>query len=461
MNSEQFSRKYFEDNYLAALNIGDQNDRYQAAMQDPTFDGFEDMRDTVVSDLGDEQTDTIYDLGNINLDPYEQLGLEYEATVKEIDNLRNSLGLDQAKLDMLKRAAARAVELSPRSAQDIERLEKLHETEIEALSKLEKEQKLGQLSVRLNQLEALSEVADKAWPAPLIPTDKRSLMLVEEYPYDPPEVENRTDSIRGRLEQHGRLSGASLEIAVLMLENPGHSFVTRELGTLLYGEDEYVKSLSENDRNELYSRRIACLLNPKSISNDLTSALASEGYKVQYGRLTIVDRRTGKLLKGTGPRRLYRTASVNETESNEEFTQEMVVDGDENVTSKPEDSAEVREETIDSSVGCPELAGVDLRAKMEKLQELGLLPETRTAKISARKARVRLLNVGLRQTNFGKYIASFDGKSLSPEDILTLYVGEIPKSAWRDASRAKKIALKLAEAVDRFYDDQEYDAQTA
>lgn len=384
------SKEYFEARYTDAQLVAEQNDRHLAAKNDTAFEGYEDFRTLALDGIHTEQSEMIDILREEDLGAYDQLADEYSLAEAELEEAKCRLEAISDVEDARKKAfldvAKRAIELSPYAESSATALAR---QKIEALENLDRkglDERIGELTLKLLELDEIYSIAGVAWPSPQaifdhdsayeddtegMMQDDSELWQIDNIPLEP-ESHQSNESIMARLiEFHGRRDKASLALTAYLIDHRDTIFTPQELADYLYTDPTLFEGLSEPAKEERNRKAIHRLLNQDA---RVPEYLAGEGMKLQYGYRHFVDPKSGKNYQRK--RRIYRVVeSMPEVEVDETFEETVYkVTKNDNIVDinliPQADSLDKAEMTDGPDVEVVEY--IDQRIKT--LWDLGLLP---------------------------------------------------------------------------------------
>ncbi|HET6924333.1 MAG TPA: hypothetical protein VFH39_00700, partial [Candidatus Saccharimonadales bacterium] len=308
----ELTTDYFQERLAEAMVIDDQNQRYDVAQTDTTFDGdLEDFRQLALSGIQAEQAETLDTLRERDNLPYELISKEYEDRVKELAaaEARDAelSNLDEAQQRRLREAARRAIELAPLVETAAQQLVSARIRNLATLDHGELQAKITQLQAEIADLAELHSLAGTPWPVPRATSGNDPSMLIEDIiPLGPDTHASPENETLCRLfERHGYTHGASIMLTAYLLGNPGVIFTPEQLGQELYVDDSHFEGMTEEKRLETMRLRIHNLLNSRA---KVAGFLQDEGFRLQYGWRYFLNPRTRKNL--VPKRRIYRAVPL-------------------------------------------------------------------------------------------------------------------------------------------------------
>lgn len=278
---------FFKDNNEQAAAIDEQNGRWQTyhkEKSDGQYDALPGLADAIDSGLRTEQTETIAQLSKIEEAPYLELYPSIEQCQRELKDLRELLGKSSDEIASLQEAAlaaaARGLELAPRSEAEIEELLHTYEEEIA--------QRYNNIPVQVNQkeqelreLEEIAEIAGQAWPVPQFGHDfvVDTPQFVDRYDIKDEPRSNGCDVRKSPEYLYSKEMGASEKCAVLMLACAGESLTLQDIADIVYRDIEH-EFKNREEMLTICANRVAMLINNVTVVDRI---LADNGHKMQRG----------------------------------------------------------------------------------------------------------------------------------------------------------------------------------
>lgn len=318
----EYGKDYFAGRYDEAIQLDDQNQRYDTTLSDEMFDGeFEEFRQLTVDGLQQEQSRTLETLACRDNQSYEDIAAQYNQLTDDLADVHERLDTISDAEDVRKTrlldVAHHAIELAPLSEESAMELARKRINQIENLNRKGLQHRVDTLSAELASVSGVFEIAGKPWPVPRIgregepelpPEDESNYVVADEMPIDPQmQNERQSENVLHRLvERYGHTNDASLMAAAHLIEREGEILTPLEVGKEVYKNSDHFDGLDEASVERIMRARTLTLLNVNT--GRVNELLYNEGYTLQYGNRMIYD----EYGRQKGPaRRVYRTAKNN------------------------------------------------------------------------------------------------------------------------------------------------------
>ena len=434
--------EFFAVNNKKAADITEQNNRWDVFNNENTsgqYDSLPGLAEAINNGLHTEQNETIQELSGIDEQPYREMYPLIEQCQQELAMLRELLGKSHEEIQSLQdaalNAAARGLELAPRSKEEIEDLLIKYEAEIEGqYSDIPKQ--VEQKEKDLEELESIAEVAGQAWPVPAVGREAINTEIpeyVDRYDIEDTPGDYTCGQRKTPEQLYSKEMSASEKCAKFMLVHQGQSQTLKDIALSVY-DDIRGEFTSEDEMLAICTNRVASLFNTNQKSAQI---LGEQGYVIQRGYRFMLDKDGNQV----GARiRIQRALKDNDPRLKIPYEEHFSISSEDGETSLDAAASPVDESVLKDYEDASTAEGLmatlvdfyeDAYDAAKRLDSMNVLPANLTGTLTAQTLKTRLTR------------AAKNLKKCNLYSSLQFFIDEAGRGPQRKFSTANIVSLTL------------------